>query len=75
MRSKPDDRRDNVDRIQENIDNTIQNIRLAEDIIEVTSDEKTKRDLSEKNDRREEALSSLREEIKDEAAAKKHGYK
>lgn len=75
MRNKPDDRRDNVDRIQENIDNTIQNIRLAEDIIEVTSDEKTKRDLSEKNKRREESLSSLRQEIKDEAIDKKHGYK
>ena len=36
---KPDDRRDNVDKIQDNIDNTIKNYRLAEDMISLTDDE------------------------------------
>ena len=75
MKSKPDDRRDNVDRIQHNISNTIQNIELAEEMIEKTDDKKTKKDLSEKNDRREEALNNLRSEIRDEAIDKKNGYK
>lgn len=69
MKNKPDNRDDNVDRIQRNIDSTVQNIRLAEDMIKVTDDEKTKRDLTEKNERREEALHGLKKEIKDEAIA------
>lgn len=75
MKNKPDDRRDNVDRIQRNIDSTIQNIRLADEMIEVTDDEKTKRDLSAKNQRREQALNGMKKEIKDEAIAKQNRYK
>jgi small, acid-soluble spore protein tlp len=75
MNSKPDDRRDNVDRIQCNIDNTIENIQLTEDAIEMTNNEKTKKELKDKNSRREEALNSMRLEIKDEAADKKNGYR
>lgn len=33
---KPDDRRDNVDKIQYNIDHTISNYRETEDLIEKT---------------------------------------
>jgi small acid-soluble spore protein (thioredoxin-like protein) len=73
--NKPDDRRDNVDRIQYNIDKTIQNSRLADDMIEITDDEKTKDALREKNERREASLESMRKEIKDEAMDKKNGYK
>lgn len=72
---KPDDRRDNVDKIQFNIDNTIQNHRLAEEMISNTDDEKTKKDLEEKNKRREESLKSMKEEIRDEAIAKQNDYK
>jgi small acid-soluble spore protein (thioredoxin-like protein) len=67
LKINPDDRRDNVEKIQRNIDSTIKNIRLADEMIEKTSDEKAKKDLSEKNDRREQALDSMRHEIKDEA--------
>jgi small acid-soluble spore protein (thioredoxin-like protein) len=73
---KPDDRRDNVDRIQENIDNTIENRREAEEMIRATDNPQMKKDLSEKNHRREEAVEGMREEIKEEAAwAKENGYK
>lgn len=75
MKNKPDDRRDNVDRIQHNISNTIQNIELADEMIEKTDDEKMRRTLIEKNERREEALGTMRSEIKDEAIAKEKGYK
>jgi len=39
-RPKPDDRRDNVERIQFNIDNTIRNYRETKDKIKITEDEK-----------------------------------
>lgn len=74
MKSKPDNREDNVDKIQYNIGKTIQNYELAEELIDKTDDEKTKNTMIEKNKRREEALNSMREEIKDEATDKKNGY-
>lgn len=67
MKSKPDNRSDNADRIQENINCTIKNMELADDMIARTDDCKTKKDLKEKNNRREAALDSMRNEIKDEA--------
>lgn len=67
MKNNPDDRRDNVENIQFNIDHTIKNHRLAEEVISSTNDEKLKNELREKNKRREDALNGMREEIKDEA--------
>ena len=75
MRNKPDDRRDNVDRIQYNIDKTIQNCELADEMIAETSDENMKQTLEEKNDRRESALKNMKEEIRDEAIDKENGYR
>ncbi|NMM64978.1 small acid-soluble spore protein Tlp [Clostridium sp. P21] len=75
MKNKPDDRSDNVDKIQYNIDKTIQNYEIAEEVIGKTDNEKTKKDLSEKNKRREESLNNMRKEIKDEAMYKKNEYK
>jgi small acid-soluble spore protein (thioredoxin-like protein) len=75
MKNKPDDRKNNVDRIQHTIDNTIENFRLTEDAIEESDDEKYKGVLEEKNQRREESLDSLKAEIKDEAIDKKNGYR
>lgn len=67
MKKKPDDRSDNVDKIQHNIDFTIHNMELADEMIAKTSDEKMKKELTQKNDRREQALNGLRHEIRDEA--------
>lgn len=75
MRNKPDDRTNNVDRIQYNIDKTIQNCELADEMIARTSDQEMKKTLTEKNERREDALNSMRKEIKDEAIDKQKGYK
>ncbi|MCW6076558.1 small acid-soluble spore protein Tlp [Clostridium sporogenes] len=74
MKNKPDDRRDNVDKIQYNITKTIQNCELADEMIAKTDDEKMKETLIEKNQRRREALDGMREEIKDEVRDKKNGY-
>lgn len=68
MKKKPDDRSDNVDRIQRNIDCTAENMSLANDMIRATEDENMKNELKAKNNRREAALDSMRNEIKDEAA-------
>lgn len=68
----PDNRNDNVERIQENINHTIQNIELANDMINNTSDAQTRESLIAKNERRENSLNSLRHEIKDEALAREN---
>ena len=75
MENKPDDRRDNVDRIQDNISSTIQNIHRAEEMISKTDDEKMKATLTEKNERRDEALNDMRKEIRDEAIDKQNKYR
>jgi small acid-soluble spore protein (thioredoxin-like protein) len=75
MKNKPDDRTDNVDKIQYNIDKTILNCELADEMIAKTDDENMKQTLAEKNDRRESALNAMRREIKDEAIDKQNGYK
>ncbi|OPJ57841.1 small acid-soluble spore protein Tlp [Clostridium oryzae] len=74
MKNNPDDRRDNVRRIQHNISNTIRNCELADEMIDKTDDPKTREALKEKNERREDALDAMRSEIRDEAIDKKHGY-
>lgn len=75
MENKPDDRRDNVDRIQHNLSNTIQNIHRAKEMISKTDDEQMKETLTEKNERREGALNAMRTEIKDESIDKQNGYR
>ncbi len=75
MKHKPDDRRDNVEKIQASIDHTIKNMELAEEMIVLSDDEKTKKSLKAKNERREEALEGFRDEIRDEAIDRDRGYK
>lgn len=72
---KPDDRSDNAKKIQDHIDHTVRNIEFAEDMIRATDNEKTKRELKDKNERREDALTGMREEIRDESRDKKRKHK
>lgn len=74
MRPKPDDRSDNVEKIQQNIDHTIENMETAEEMILATDNPAMKKDLREKNKRRREALDNMRAEIQDEARDRKEGY-
>ncbi len=74
MKPKPDDRRDNVERIQRNIDMTIHNMELAEDMIGKTDNLKIREELQAKNEKREQALDGFRKEIKDEADARENNH-
>ena len=74
-RPKPDDRRDNVERIQFNIDNTIRNYRETKDKIMTAHDEKQRQELEEKNQRRNQALKGMRKEIQEEARDRNNNYK
>jgi small acid-soluble spore protein (thioredoxin-like protein) len=74
MKHNPDDRRDNVERIQFNIDHTLKNIELAEEMMAETDDPKTIQALKKKNERREDALERMRLEIRDEAIDREKGY-
>jgi small acid-soluble spore protein (thioredoxin-like protein) len=67
MKSKPDDRRDNAEKIQKNIGNTAGNIRQAGDMRAMTDDERMKRELEQKNDRRKAVIDSMMHEVKDGA--------
>ncbi|MBC2436502.1 hypothetical protein [Clostridium saccharobutylicum] len=57
-----------------NIDKTILNCELAEELIEKTDDKRMKRELTEKNERRKSVLKNMRREIRDEAIDKENGY-
>lgn len=72
MKVKPDDRSDNVNRIQNNIDNTIKNINLANEVIAKSDNAEEIQNMKERNARREEALEKMRCEIKDEARFNKN---
>ncbi|USG68188.1 small acid-soluble spore protein Tlp [Brevibacillus ruminantium] len=68
--AKPDNRSDNVEKLQEMIENSIENIRETRDYLnahddEISAEEKTT--LEQKNQRREESIEGFRSEIKDEA--------
>jgi small acid-soluble spore protein (thioredoxin-like protein) len=67
----PDDRSDNAERIQRNINFTLKNMEAADEMIEETDDERMKRVLAEKNERRREALRGMRSEMRDETKGKK----
>jgi small acid-soluble spore protein (thioredoxin-like protein) len=67
LKHNPDNRDDNVDKIQRSIDDTVRNIRETDKVIRATSNSKTREELSAKNDRRADALDAFRSEIKDEA--------
>lgn len=72
LKRNPDDRSDNVEKIQRSIDSTMRNIRAADEMINNTSDNKMREDLIVKNERRREALEGFRREIKDEADYREH---
>ncbi|HCF70444.1 MAG TPA: small acid-soluble spore protein Tlp [Syntrophomonas sp.] len=74
MKHNPDDRRDNVEKIQRNITSTIRNMEAAEEMMTKTDDKKTENNLADKNDQRRKALKSMRKEIKDEATDRERGY-
>ena len=67
MKPKPDDRSDNARKIRNNIDNTVENIELAEDMINSIDNQKTIHELQAKNEKRTESVECMRQELKDES--------
>lgn len=66
-RPKPDDRSDNVEKLQQMVHDTIENMEAAEESMQFAEGEH-KRQIERKNERRRESIEGMREEIKDEAA-------
>lgn len=67
MQPKPDDRSDNVEKLQQMIHDTLENIEAAEESMKFASEEQ-KQQIAAKNKRRQEAVEGFRDEIKDEVA-------
>lgn len=63
----PDDRSDNVEKLQSMIQHTIGNMEAAEESLAFTDSEQQKQQIEAKNERRRESIESFRSEIKDEA--------
>lgn len=63
---KPDDRSDNVEKLQNMVQDTIENMEEADETMEFSSG-KGKENIKAKNERREEAIEGMRQEISDES--------
>ncbi len=72
-RPNPDNRLDNVEKLQDMIENTLDNIEKSEETMAFAGSEE-KANIEAKNKRREESINAFREEVKDEAADRENGY-
>ena len=63
QKPNPDNRSDNVEKLQDMVQNTLENASYDE-----------KEMIQQKNKRREAAVQSFREEIQDEASDRENGY-
>jgi small acid-soluble spore protein (thioredoxin-like protein) len=71
---KPDDRSDNVEKLQDMVQNTIENIEESHESLAFLSGQDREAVL-DKNKRREESIHAMREEIKDEVRHRENGFK
>ncbi|WMT27645.1 small acid-soluble spore protein Tlp [Bacillus aerius] len=71
--SNRDDRSDNVEKLQDMIENTIENIDKSEVAMGLSTEEE-KQMIKQKNENRRTSIDAMRSEIKDEEAARKSGY-
>ncbi len=69
---KPDNRNDNVEKLQDMVQNTIENIEESHETMQfATAEERVA--IEAKNQRREESIEAMRNEIRDEAQARENG--
>ena len=66
MKNKKDDRADETQDIKRTINNTVQNMQIANEKIEEITDGKNKKILAEENDRRKDDIEALKEKVRDE---------
>lgn len=71
--SNPDDRSNNVERLNSMVHDTIENIHKSQETLKNAGSEERQR-IEEKNKRREQSIASMSEEMQDEAAAREQGY-
>ncbi|MEH7777387.1 small acid-soluble spore protein Tlp [Bacillus altitudinis] len=71
--SNPDDRSDNVEKLQDMIENTLENIDESEAAMGLSTEEE-KQMIKQKNENRRTSIDAMRSEIKNEEAARKSGY-
>ncbi|MEK4950303.1 small acid-soluble spore protein Tlp [Bacillus sp. FSL W8-1127] len=67
-RPNPDDRSDNVEKLQNMIHHTIENMERAEESMAYTDSKEQLEKIKEKNERRRQSIEGFRNEIKDEAS-------
>ncbi|MDT8860578.1 small acid-soluble spore protein Tlp [Alkalihalobacillus sp. MEB130] len=73
--AKPDNRNDNVEKLQQMKENTEHNIEAAEESVAHTDmKEEQKQIVKEKNERRKESIRGFEAEIADEMQARQNGY-
>ncbi|AUO14267.1 small acid-soluble spore protein Tlp [Priestia megaterium] len=72
-KSNPDDRSDNVEKLQTMVQNTMTNIEEAEEAAACSNEEERQR-IQQKNHNREVSIEAMRSEIKDESEARQNGY-
>jgi len=70
-RPNPDNRSDNVEKLQAMVHNTLENIEAAEETAEFAGPEERQK-IKAKNERRKQSLNGFREEIKDEASKRQN---
>ncbi len=68
-----DNRLDNVEKLQDMAENTVENIEKSEQTLSFAGEEE-KAQIEQKNKRREQSLQAFKEEIKDEASDRENGY-
>nr|WP_312098745.1 small acid-soluble spore protein Tlp [Niallia sp.] len=73
QKPNPDDRSDNVEKLQDMVQNTSENIDKAEETL-MNASAGEKEMIQQKNQRREAAIQSFKEEIQDEASDRENGY-
>jgi|HigsolmetaAR203D_1030402.scaffolds.fasta_scaffold14039_2 small, acid-soluble spore protein tlp len=74
LMAKPDDRSDNVEKLQRKVQNTIENYREAEEYLEEHADEiapQEAENIRAKNERRKQSIEGFRDEIRDEARSQR----
>lgn len=69
-----DNRLDNVEKLQDAIQNTEENIKAANETMSLSSSA-DKEAIRAKNDRRKESIAGMMSEVEDEQQARERGYK
>jgi small acid-soluble spore protein (thioredoxin-like protein) len=70
----PDNRKNNVERLHDMIENTQAKVEEAERIMQYSSSEEEKARLREKNAHREQSITAMQQEMADEAKDRENGY-